>query len=127
MGAGRGSQRQHDEDVVEASKEVAKQFIDGRQGDRIGLVVYAGEAYTACPATLDYNVLKEQIDQLDFETLEGGTAIGTGLGTAVARLRNDSLPSKVVILLTDGSNNAGDISPETAAEFCRTKYYPFAD
>ena len=106
---------------MEASKEVAKQFIDGRQGDRIGLVVYAGEAYTACPATLDYNVLKEQIDQLDFETLEGGTAIGTGLGTAVARLRNDSLPSKVVILLTDGSNNAGDISPETAAELAKAK------
>lgn len=106
---------------LEASKEVAKRFIDGRQGDRIGLVVYAGEAFTACPATLDYEVLKEQIDLNNGENLEGGTAIGTGLGTAVSRLRNDTLPSKVVILLTDGSNNAGDISPEAAAELAKAK------
>ncbi len=106
---------------LEASKRVAKEFVDGRRGDRIGLVVYAGEAYTACPATLDYDVLKKQIDQISGEQIEGGTAIGTGLGTAVTRLRNDSLPSKVVILLTDGSNNAGEIDPLTAAELARAK------
>ena len=106
---------------LEASKKVAKEFVDGRKGDRIGLVVYAGEAYTACPATLDYSVLKEQIDQINGDRIEGGTAIGTGLGTAVTRLRNDSIASKVVILLTDGSNNSGEISPEMAAELARAK------
>lgn len=106
---------------LEASKRVAKEFVDGRKGDRIGLVVYAGEAYTACPATLDYSILKKQIDQIGGENIEGGTAIGTGLGTAVTRLRSDSLPSKVIILLTDGSNNAGEIDPLTAAELARAK------
>lgn len=106
---------------LEASKRVAKEFIDGRKGDRIGLVAYAGEAYTACPTTLDYSILKKQIDQIGGENIEGGTAIGTGLGTAVTRLRNDSLPSKVIILLTDGSNNSGEIDPLTAAELARSK------
>lgn len=106
---------------MEASKKVAKEFIDGRRGDRIGLVVYAGEAYTACPATLDYKILKEQIDQISGEKLEPGTAIGTGLGTAVARLRNDSLLSKVIILLTDGSNNYGEVTPLVAAELAKAK------
>jgi len=77
------------------AKEVAKEFIDGRHGDRIGLVVYAGEAYTACPATLDYALLKGQVDKIDGSNLEPGTAIGTGLGTAVVQLRSDSLKSKV--------------------------------
>ncbi|MBI1837512.1 MAG: VWA domain-containing protein [Flavobacteriia bacterium] len=106
---------------MEASKKVAKEFINGRVGDRIGLVVYAGEAYTACPATLDYEILKEQLEKVNGENIEGGTAIGTGLGTAVSRLRNDSIPSKVIILLTDGSNNAGEIMPETAAELAKAK------
>ncbi len=106
---------------LEASKEVAKEFIDGRNGDRIGLVVYAGEAYTACPATLDYNVLKEQVDKINGDRIEGGTAIGTGLGTAVTRLRSDSIASKVIILLTDGSNNSGELSPEMAAELALSK------
>jgi Ca-activated chloride channel family protein len=106
---------------LEASKKVAKEFINGRRGDRIGLVVYEGEAYTACPSTLDYEILKTQIDRLQPGMLEGGTAIGTGLGTAVTRLRNDSLPSKVIILLTDGMNNQGDISPETAAQLAKAK------
>ena len=106
---------------LEASKRVAKQFIDGRRGDRIGLVVYAGEAYTACPATMDHEILKQQIDAVSPEGLEGGTAIGTGLGTAVTRLRNDSLPSRVIILLTDGTNTAGDTDPITAAEVARAK------
>jgi Ca-activated chloride channel family protein len=106
---------------LEASKKVAIEFVEGRKGDRIGLVVYEGEAYTACPATLDYDILKKQISQLEPGNLEGGTAIGTGLGTAVTRLRNDSLPSKVIILLTDGVNNQGDISPQEAAELAKAK------
>lgn len=106
---------------LEASKQVAKDFIDGRHGDRIGLVVYAGEAYTACPATLDYTILKKQIDVINGDRIEGGTAIGTGLGTAVSRLRNDSIASKVIILLTDGSNNSGEVSPIMAAELARAK------
>lgn len=106
---------------LEVSKKVAKDFIDGRFGDRIGLVVYEGEAFTACPSTLDYEVVKEQIDRLQPGELEGGTAIGTGLGTAVTRLRNPSIKSKVIILLTDGSDNSGNISPETAAELAKAK------
>lgn len=107
---------------IEAAKKVAKEFVDGRKTDRIGLVVYAGEAYTACPATTDYEILKKQIDQVSCNiNIEGGTAIGTGLGTAVTRLRSDSIPSKVVILLTDGSNNAGVISPDEAADLAKAK------
>lgn len=107
---------------IEAAKEVAKEFVDGRSGDRIGLVVFAGEAYTSCPATTDYTILKKQIDAVTCDVnIEGGTAIGVGLGTAVTRLRNDSLPSKVVILLTDGSNNAGTISPDEAADLAKAK------
>lgn len=107
---------------IEVAKKVAKEFVDGRKSDRIGLVAYAGEAYTACPATTDYEVLKKQIDALDcYANIEGGTAIGVGLGTAVTRLRNDSIPSKVIILLTDGSNNMGDISPDEAADLAKAK------
>ncbi|MES2800830.1 MAG: VWA domain-containing protein [Bacteroidota bacterium] len=106
---------------LEVAKKVAKEFVDGRKGDRIGLVAFAGEAFTACPATLDYPILKQQIDRIGGENIEPGTAIGTGLGTAVTRLRNDSLPSKVIILLTDGSNNVGDIDPLTAAELAKSK------
>lgn len=107
---------------IEAAKDVAQEFVDGRSGDRIGLVVFAGEAYTACPATTDYSILKKQIKEVNCEVnIEGGTAIGVGLGTAVTRLRNDSLPSKVIILLTDGSNNAGTISPDEAADLAKAK------
>lgn len=107
---------------IEAAKKVAKEFVDGRKGDRIGLVAYAGAAYTACPATTDYDVLKKQIDALNcYANIEGGTAIGVGLGTAVTRLRNDSIPSKVIILLTDGSNNMGEISPDEAADLAKAK------
>lgn len=106
---------------LEAAKKVAKEFIDGREGDRIGLVAYEGEAFTACPSTLDYAVLKKQIDWLQPGLMEGGTAIGTGLGTAVTRLRNDSLPSKVIILLTDGVNNQGELTPEMAAQLAKSK------
>lgn len=106
---------------LEVAKEVAKDFIDGRSSDRIGLVIYSGEAYTACPATLDYSIVKQQLDLIGTTRLDAGTAIGTGLGTAVTRLRSDSLSSKVIILLTDGSNNAGEIDPLTAAELARSK------
>lgn len=106
---------------LEAAKDVAQQFVDSRKGDRIGLVVYEGEAYTACPATLDYKLLKEQIEQIAPDQVEPGTAIGNGLGVAVTRLRSDSLKSKVIILLTDGSNNAGSIEPLDAARLAKAK------
>ncbi|TNE55432.1 MAG: VWA domain-containing protein [Bacteroidetes bacterium] len=106
---------------LEAAKKVACEFIDGRKGDRIGLVAYEGEAFTACPATIDHDILKEQINRLEPGMLGDGTAIGIGLGTAVTRLRNDSLPSRVIILLTDGVNNTGDISPIEAARLAEAK------
>lgn len=106
---------------LEASKKVAKEFVDGRKGDRIGLVAYAGEAYTACPPTLDYDVLKKQIDGLSDGRVMGGTAIGLGLGTAVTRLRSDSLKSKVIILLTDGMDMGIDLDPLDAADLAKAK------
>lgn len=104
-----------DPNRLEVAKRVAKKFVDSRKGDRVGLVVYEGEAYTACPATLDYKLLKEQITAIEPGFLEPGTAIGSGLGVAVTRLRSDSLPSKVIILLTDGSSNTGPDPMEAAA------------
>lgn len=106
---------------LEAAKTMAKEFIDGRQSDRIGFVVFEGEAYTACPATRNYDYLKQTIDRAQSGLIEPGTAIGTGLGTAVARLRSDSLSSKVIILLTDGESNKGEISPMAAAELAKNK------
>lgn len=104
---------------LDAAKRVAIDFVEGRKGDRIGLVVFAGEAYTSCPPTLDYKVLIEQIAKVSGEYIDGGTAIGVGLGTAVSRLRADSKSSKAIILLTDGTNNAGDLMPERAAELAK--------
>lgn len=106
---------------LEVAKKVAKDFIDDRKGDRIGFVAYSEEAYTACPATLDYEVLKKQIDEVNSNLMGKSTAIGIGLGTAVSRLRNDSLPSKVIILLTDGTSNSGEIDPITAANLAKAK------
>lgn len=106
---------------LEASKKVAKEFVSGRKGDRIGLVAFAGEAYTACPPTLDYEILKQQIDNISGDLIGGGTAIGIGLGTAVTRLRNDSIASRVVILLTDGVDGGYDVTPLMAAELARSK------
>jgi Ca-activated chloride channel family protein len=106
---------------LEAAKEVAIDFINSRNGDKIGLVQYAGEAFTSCPPTLDYPILIEQLTKADGMEMEPGTAIGTGLGTAVVQLRNDQLKSKVIILLTDGSNNSGDISPQDAALLAKEK------
>ncbi|MBI2257671.1 MAG: VWA domain-containing protein [Flavobacteriia bacterium] len=106
---------------LEAAKEVAIDFINKREGDRIGLVVYEGEAMMLCPTTLDYEIIKNQISHLQPGLMEGGTAIGTGLGTAVAHLENANSPSKVIILLTDGVNNQGEITPETASLLAKSK------
>lgn len=106
---------------LDAAKRVAMEFVQGRKGDRIGLVVYAGEGYTACPPTLDYPVLLKQIANTSGEYIEGGTAIGIGLGTAVNRLRSESEAGKVIILLTDGTNNTGELTPAKAAELATAK------
>lgn len=107
---------------IEASKKVAKEFIDSRKGDRIGLVAYEGEAYTVCPATLDYEILKAQIDRLESGLLDPGTAIGVGLGTAINRLQSDTLQTKVIILLTDGINMQGDVTPGDAALLAKKEH-----
>ena len=106
-------------DRLEVSKMVASDFVDKRQYDRIGLAVFAGEAFTQCPLTTDHRVLKEFLAGLQCGILEDGTAIGMGLSTAVNRLKDSEAKSKIVILLTDGDNNAGYIKPLTAAEIAR--------
>lgn len=102
-------------DRLEASKRVAMEFIDGRPNDRIGLVVYEGEAYTQCPLTTDHRVLKELFAEAHPGLIDGGTAVGSGLATALNRLRESEAKSKVVILLTDGVSNAGTVQPNDAA------------
>ncbi|MCB9080485.1 MAG: VWA domain-containing protein [Lewinellaceae bacterium] len=106
-------------DRLEVSKRVAAEFIDKRPYDRIGLVVFAGEAFTQCPLTTDHRVLQDFLSQLSCGVLEDGTAIGMGLGTALNRIKDSEATSKVVILLTDGVNNAGYLKPITAAEIAR--------
>ena len=106
-------------DRISASKEVAAQFVANRQGDRIGLVVFAGEAYTQSPITTDQSSLQTLLARLRSGVVEDGTAIGNGLATAINRLRESEAKSKVVILLTDGVNNSGQIAPITAAEIAR--------
>lgn len=101
---------------LEASKDVAKEFIRGRNNDRIGLVVFSGESFTQCPLTTDHGVLLNLIDEVKSGMIEDGTAIGDGLGTAVNRLKESQAVSKVIILLTDGENNRGFIDPLSAAE-----------
>ncbi|MBL7940883.1 MAG: VWA domain-containing protein [Flavobacteriales bacterium] len=103
-------------DRLEASKNVAMDFIDGRPNDRIGLVVYEGEAFTQCPITTDHRVLKELFLDARSGLIDGGTAVGNGLATALNRLRESEAKSKVVILLTDGVNNAGTVQPNDAAQ-----------
>jgi Ca-activated chloride channel family protein len=98
------------------AKEVLKKFVEKRPNDRIGLVAFAGKAYIACPLTLDHDFLDQNIDRLQLHTIEDGTAIGSGLSAAVNRLRDLKAKSKIVILMTDGQNNAGKIQPLTAAE-----------
>jgi Ca-activated chloride channel family protein len=101
---------------LEASKDVAIEFISGRAYDRMGLVVYSGESFTQCPLTTDHAVLINLFKDIESGMIEDGTAIGMGLATAVARLKDSRALSKVIILLTDGVNNMGSIAPVTAAE-----------
>lgn len=104
----------------EAAREVAGSFVEGRVSDRVGLVVFAAEAFTQVPLTLDYGFLQRVMEQVRIGTLEDGTAVGTALATAVNRLRETESESKVVVLLTDGRNNRGEIDPMTAAEIAST-------
>ena len=106
-------------DRLTAAKEVASQFVANRQGDRIGLVVFAGEAFTQSPLTTDQSSLQTLLGRLRSGVVEDGTAIGNGLATAVNRLRESDSKSKVVILLTDGVNNRGQIAPLTAADIAK--------
>lgn len=101
---------------MEATKEVAAEFIQDRPNDRIGLVVYAGESYTQTPLTSDHKVLLNTLKDIKYGLIENGTAIGMGLATAVNRLKESEAKGKVVILLTDGENNSGQIDPMTAAQ-----------
>jgi len=104
---------------LEACKKVAEEFILGRPTDRIGLVVYAGEAYTQCPVTSDHSTLLGLLQKVRFDIIEDGTAIGDGLGTAINRLRESEAKSKIIILLSDGVNNRGYIDPYSAAEIAK--------
>lgn len=104
---------------LEASKDLAVGFIEGRPNDRIGLVVFSGESFTQCPLTTDHAVLKSLFLDLKNGLIEDGTAIGSGLANSVSRLKDSEALSKVVILLTDGSNNRGSIPPNTAAEIAK--------
>ncbi|MEX0681296.1 MAG: VWA domain-containing protein [Balneolales bacterium] len=103
-----------------AVKEVASQFIEQRRSDRIGLVIFARESFTLVPPTLDHDLLQNQFEHIDLGMVRDGTAIGMGLATAVNRLRNSDAESRVIILLTDGENNAGEIDPLTAGELAAT-------
>ena len=103
-----------------AAKEVIKDFVQGRQSDRIGLVVFSRQSFTQCPLTLDYSVLLNFLEQVDFGMIEDGTAIGMGIANAVNRLRTSEAKSRIIILLTDGINNAGEIDPLTAAQIAKT-------
>ncbi len=104
---------------LEAAKIVAANFIKGRQNDRIGMVVFSGQSFTQCPLTLDYGILLRFLDEIHVGMIEDGTAIGMGLATCVNRLRDSKAKSKVVILLTDGRNNRGELDPITAAKVAK--------
>jgi len=110
---------------IEAAKQVASEFINGRPNDNIGLTIFAGEAFTQCPMTVDHTVLLNMFQNVSSDIaakgiIEDGTAIGMGLANAISRLKDSQAKSKVIILLTDGSNNRGEISPMTAAEMAKS-------
>ena len=105
---------------LEAAKDVASEFVKNRPNDQIGLVVFAGESFTQCPLTTDHAVLVNLFQSVEYGMIEDGTAIGLGLANAVNRMKDSETKSKVVILLTDGSNNRGDIDPQTDAEIAKT-------
>lgn len=107
-------------DRLIAAKNVAKEFIAKREGDRIGLVVFSGESFTQCPVTADHSVLLNLLDKIETGLLEDGTAIGMGLATSVNRLKESNAKSKVVILLTDGVNNSGIIDPTIATNLAQS-------
>lgn len=106
-------------DRLEAAKNVAADFVKGRPGDRMGLVVFASETFTQVPLTTDHNMLLNMLKDMQCGMLEDGTAIGDGLASSVSRLKDSEAISKVVILLTDGDNNAGSVDPATAAEMAK--------
>ena len=105
---------------LEAAKKVAIDFVNKRLTDRIGIVIFSGESFTQCPITTDHAVLVSAIENIHNGLLDDGTAIGSGLGTSVDRLRTSTSKSKIVILLTDGENNGGLIDPRTAKEIAKT-------
>ena len=107
-------------DRISAAKDIAIEFIAERPSDRIGIVVFAGESYTQCPLTTDRATLINLMKEVQTGLIEDGTAIGNGLATAVARMKDSDAKSRVVILLTDGVNNSGEIAPQTAAEIAKT-------
>lgn len=107
-------------DRLSAAKDIAIEFISQRPTDRMSIVVFAGESYTQCPLTTDRATLINMMKDVQTDLIEDGTAMGNGLATAVARLKDSDAKSKVVILLTDGVNNCGEISPQTAAELAKT-------
>ena len=107
-------------DRLDASKDIAIEFISQRPSDRMGIVVFAGESFTQCPLTTDRATLINLMKEVQTDLIEDGTAIGNGLATAVARMKDSDAKSRVIILLTDGVNNRGEISPQMAAEIAKT-------
>ncbi len=112
--------RDFEPDRIEAAKSIGIQFVSGRKTDRMGLVVFAGESFTLCPLTTDHVSVVNLFKDVQTGLIEDGTAIGSGLATAVSRLKDSDALSRVIILLTDGVNNKGEIAPITAAEIAKT-------
>lgn len=112
--------RDFDPDRISAAKDIAIEFISQRPSDRMGIVVFAGESYTQCPLTTDRATLINLMKEIETGLIEDGTAIGNGLATAVARMQGSDAKSRVIILLTDGVNNSGEITPQTAADIAKT-------
>ena len=106
-------------DRFEAAKEIAAKFVSGRENDNMGLVIFAGESFTAVPMTTDRGLLANYISEMRMGMLQDGTAIGDGLATAINRIKEGKAKSKSIILLTDGSNNTGNVAPLTAAEIAK--------